>query len=121
MSGGYPQDIKSLMAGETLSFDCVFQGGIRMLESAPVTADTLIYTGPCMYYGYMIGAQTASNVITVEDGLTAGTGTVKETIPSGTAIGRYPLPQGMAIYCPTGLFLNFTGTGTVAVLYWPAT
>jgi hypothetical protein len=108
--------VVELLAGENQQFDRHF-GGAMCHASAIATGDTLINSGPGILYGYTIHVATATAATTIEDGLTAG-GTVKLTIPSGKAVGEYALPVG--ILCATGIFLNFTGTGSVSVLYLPA-
>jgi hypothetical protein len=118
---GYPMRVLSVAAGEHPLFDRTFSGGILVLSSAIITADTLINTGPCVYYGYVVHVATATAAITIEDGLTAGAGGTKETIAISTAIGKYVFGQGMGIYCPTGIFANYaaSATGSIAVLYLP--
>lgn len=80
------------------------------------TADGLQVTGPCLICGYVVHVVTAAGTIEVEDGVTAGTGTDRFVIPSGTAVGVYHF-GGLGIKCTTGAFLNYVGaTGSVSLL-----
>lgn len=84
--------------------------------SSPATGDTLIRSGAGVIMGYVVHAVTATNVIEIRDSTAAAGGTVKVTIPAGAAIGVYHF-GGVGIECTTGIYLDFTGTGTVSVLY----
>lgn len=88
-----------------------------VVHSNELTADTLVKTGPCVYYGYQVTVATAGGVIQVRDSVAAASGTVIGTIATGTAVGQYPTPAG--IFCETGLYCDFTGTGTVVLLFQP--
>jgi hypothetical protein len=105
--------------GESAVFDRTF-GGAKCVASLIKTADALIASGACLLYGYTVHVATATAAVTIEDGITAGTGDTKITIPATKAVGEYALP--VAIYCPTGVFLNYaaSATGSISVLYLPA-
>lgn len=118
---GYPVRSIHIGPGEEPRFDRIFGGGTLVYASDIVTADALVNTGPCIYYGYIVHVATATAAITIEDAVAAG-GDVKETIASGTAVGKYLIGDGIGIYCPTGLYINYAAgpaTGSVAVLYLP--
>lgn len=101
--------------GENSTFDRTFGGAMAKYVSK--TADAQVgVAGPCLYYGYTITAATATNVIEIRDSSSAGAGTVLDSIAASTAIGTTKsYPYG--IYCATGLYIDFTGTGTVVVHY----
>lgn len=105
--------------GEDVTFDRTF-GGAKCLASAICTASTLIASGACILYGYTVHVATATAATGIEDGITAGTGAKKVTIPVSKAVGEYALPVG--ILCPTGIYLNYgaSATGSISVLYLPA-
>ncbi len=88
-------------------------------HSASITADALVFTGPCIYYGYQVTTATATANIQVRDATSAGAGVVIGTIVSGTAAGQYPTTTG--IYCETGLYVDYaaSATGTVVLLFKP--
>lgn len=85
------------------------------VKYAVVTADTLLQSGFSKYYGYIVSAATATGVIQIRDGLTAS-GTVIDAIPASTAQG---VKSHLAnpIQCSQGLFIDFTGTGTLTIMY----
>lgn len=89
------------------------------VHSAELTADALVKTGPCVYYGYQVTTATAVANIQIRDATSAGSGTVVGTITSGTSVGQYPTTTG--IICETGLYCDFTAgaTGTVVLLFRP--
>lgn len=101
--------------GHDTDFDVV-NGSIEAVECVVRTADGLQVTGACRIVGYVVHVAIAAGPIEVEDGLTAGAGTDRFIIPSGTAVGVYHF-GGVGISCSTGAYLNFVGaTGTVALL-----
>jgi len=110
---GYP--IRSVVyeEGQNPDFDTV-DSCVPCSVTLSATGDDLLVTGPCRIVGYVVHVATASDVITLEDGLT-NAGTVRVTIPASTAVGVYHF-GGVGIPCDTGLFIDFTGTGTIAVL-----
>ncbi|WP_156972512.1 hypothetical protein [Nitrosospira sp. NpAV] len=105
--------------GEDAVFDRTF-GGALCVASGPKSVDSLINNGACILYGYIVHAATATAAITIENGITAGSGATVATLPPGKIAGEYIFPVGIS--CSNGLFLNYaTGaTGSVSVLYWPA-
>lgn len=101
--------------GDNTVFDRNFGGPLAKYVSK--TADAQIgVAGPCVYYGYTLVTATATNVIEIRDAVAAAGGVVIDTIAASTAIGTTKAyPYG--IYCATGLYIDFTGTGTVIVHY----
>lgn len=89
------------------------------VHSQALSADALVYTGRCVYYGYQVTTATAVANIQVRDAVAAGAGTVIGTIVSGAAVGQYPTSTG--ILCETGLYCDFLAgaTGTVLLLFQP--
>lgn len=81
---------------------------------AGLTADTLVKTGYTKYWGFIVTAATATNVIEIKDG-TSTSGTVVQSIPASTAVGQYMLSAPIAL--SNGLFVDFTGTGTLTLLF----
>jgi len=105
---------KTVHPGESDSFDRQWSSPL-WLESNFFTADQLIRTGAGIIGGYVVSVATATNIIEIRDGVAAGGGSVRFTIPASTAVGMYMWPGG--IHCAQGIYLDFTGTGTVALLY----
>ena len=91
-----------------------------MSESAikykSVTADNLVQPGFSKYHGYLLSAATATAVIEIRAASAAAGGTVIDAIPATTAQGTQRLLPH-PIECSTGLFIDFTGTGTLVILY----
>jgi len=112
---GYPVINYGLLAGEDSTLDRQYVA-VKATASDNLTADTLIKSGPGLVVGYVVHAATATNVIQIRDSTTAGGGTVRVTIPASTAVGVYHF-GGVGILCNAGIYLDFTGTGTVSVLY----
>ena len=105
----------ALLAGESQPLDRMMTVA-KATASSNVTSDTLINTGPAVILGYVVHVATATNIIEIRDSTTAGGGTTRVTIPASTAVGVYHF-GGVGISCTTGIYLDFTGTGTVSVLY----
>lgn len=69
------------------------------------------------YYGYIVTVTTATAAIQIRDASAAATGTILDSIPSGSAAGT-KVTLAHPIQCNTGLVLDLNGaTGTVCVLY----
>lgn len=90
-----------------------------VVHSSEITADTLVKTGPCIYYGYQVTTATATANIQIRDAVSAGTGTVIGTIVSAKAVGDYPTANG--IVCETGLYADYaaSATGTIVLMFQP--
>ena len=101
--------------GQDASLDRTWGGG-KATRSAALTADTAVKASAGVYYGYTVTTATATNIIEIRDATSAGTGVVIDVIPTGTAAGTTKnLATG--ITCTTGVYADFTGTGTIIVLY----
>lgn len=79
------------------------------------TADTAVKSGAGYFYGVIVTAATATAQIEIRDSAAAGAGTILMTIPASTNPGPITLP--VPIKFETGLYADFTGTGTVNVLF----
>lgn len=83
-------------------------------EYALVTADTDVSSGSAaLLFGVTVIVATATNVIEIRDSASAGTGSVVLSIPASTAIGTYYPCNGIRM--DTGLYADFTGTGTLRI------
>lgn len=86
--------------------------GVPESEYAIVTADTDVSSSsPALLFGVTVVVVTATNVIEIRDSTSAGAGTVVLSIPAATAVGTYFPCNG--ILMDTGLYADFTGTGTL--------
>lgn len=83
--------------------------------SAGLTADTLVKRGFTKYWGYIVTTATATGAIDILDATAAATGSKVDSIPASTAVGQHMLQAPIAL--STGLFIDFTGTGTIVVLF----
>lgn len=87
-------------------------------DYAMVTADSDVSSSqPAILKSITVTVATATDDITIRDANTAGTGTVIETIPSGTAKGT--VFEFDDIRLNTGLFVDYaaTATGTLRVAW----
>jgi hypothetical protein len=102
--------------GEDGAFDMQW-GGLKA-KSVSLTADGQIGAASAGYYlGYLVTAALSAAVINVRDAIAAGAGTIVDIIPASAAAGvQVNLPY--AKYCPTGVYADFAGTGTVTFFYW---
>ena len=87
-------------------------------HSTPTTVDTLVKTGKGKYKGYVVNVVTAAGTIDIRDSITAGGGTIIETIPAGKAVGRYETNRPWLF--ETGIYVDYNAgpaTGTLVILY----
>lgn len=108
---------QGLIAGER-NPDSVsgFLAAVPECNYASVTADTDISSSaPGLLLGVLVTAATATNVIEIRDANAAGAGTVVLSIPASTAIGTFYDLKGAKLN--TGIYADFTGTGTIVVLW----
>jgi hypothetical protein len=104
----------ALLAGELQQFNRL-AGGAIALKSATISADGVVVTGPCIFYGVKI--VTAGTSITVYDSLTASGQTVingEATTSAGAIIT--PAGPGVGVIMTNGIFLDLT-LGTYIVYY----
>lgn len=88
---------------------------MKTIYATNITADTLISSGPCKFYGYTVNSHT-SGTLKVWDSLTAANKVINNTITfaAGSGITSF-LSEG--INCTTGLFADIGGTIDLTV-YW---
>ena len=89
-------------------------GGV--MKKVSVTADQLLVTGPCVYWGHVVTSAISAAAVNVLDSTTAGAGTTIDVIAASAAAGARNSPAA-GYPCSTGLFIDFGGTGTVTVYY----
>lgn len=89
---------------------------MEALRYKVMSASGLINANLMKYTGFYVSTTTATAAILIKDGASSS-GTVIDTIPSGTAAGfraMAPYP----IMLNTGLYVDFNGgTGTIVVLF----
>jgi hypothetical protein len=92
--------------------------GGPMMKKVSLSADgQLGVAGPCLYYGYIVTTALSAAVCNVRDAVAAGTGDIVDIVAASAAAGiQNRLPGG--VYCPTGAFVDFTGTGAATFFYW---
>lgn len=104
------------LSGEDTIFDAVW-GGLRC-RAVSLTADGQVgAAGPCYYLGHIVTTALSAAVVNVRDAIAAGSGTIVDIIAASAAAGVKNLPPA-AIYCATGCYADFGGTGTVTFFYW---
>lgn len=86
------------------------------MKKVSVTADTLVVTGPCVYWGHVVTTAMSAAVTDIRDSVAAGAGDKIDSIVASAAIGSRSQPAA-GYPCSTGLFIDFGGTGTVTVYY----
>jgi len=90
--------------------------GVDECEYASVTSDTDISSSTAgLLFGVLVTATTATDIIEIRDATSAGTGTVVLSIPAATAAGTFYDLKGAKL--DTGIYADFTGTGTIVVLW----
>lgn len=101
--------------GMDSTFDRTWGGG--MAKTVSLSADGQVgIAGPCIYYGYLVTTALSAATINVRDATGAGSGTIVDIIAASAAAGvQNRLPVG--IYCSTGCYADFNGTGTVTFFY----
>lgn len=104
----------ALLAGELQQFNRL-AGGAIALKSAVISADGLVVSGPCIFYGVKV--ITAGTSIIVYDSLTA-TGTTVINGEGTATLGAMitPGPPGVGVIMSNGIFLDLT-LGTYIVYY----
>lgn len=86
-------------------------------KKVSVTGDGQVgVPGPCVYYGHLVTTALSAAAVNIRDAVAAGAGDIVDIIAaSATAGTRNMLPVG--VYCPTGVYADFGGTGTVTIFY----
>ncbi len=81
------------------------------------TGDVVITENPALIHHVIVTVATATDIIEIRDASSAGTGTVVDTIPAGTAVQTKYEFEGYKFN--TGLVIDFaaTATGTVRVAW----
>ena len=102
--------------GQDATFDMQW-GGLKA-KAVSLSADGQVGNAAAGYYlGYLVTTALNAFVINVRDATAAGAGTIVDIIPiSALAGAQVSLPFGK--YCPTGVYADFAGTGTVTFFYW---
>lgn len=102
--------------GEDSTFDRTWGGALA--KKVSLTADGQVgVAGPCIYYGYLVTTALSAAVINVRDATAAGAGDIVDTIAASAAAGTKER-SALGIYCPTGVYADFAGTGTVTFFYY---
>lgn len=103
---------ESSIAGVLSQFDRLAGGAI--VSATSVTANTLVFSGPAIYYGaFCLGAGTMAAVYDN----TAASGKKLLDSQAGAANTFYGVP-GVGILCSNGIYADFT-SGSWLVLYVP--
>lgn len=87
------------------------------IDKVSLTADGQVgIPGPCVYFGHIVTTALSAAVCNVRDATAAGAGDIIDIIAASAAAGtKNMLPNG--VRCPTGLYADFAGTGTVTFFY----
>ena len=101
--------------GQSFTFDRTWGGA--MCKAVSLTGDGQVGSaGPCIYYGHMVTTALSAAVINVRDATAAGTGTIIDIIAASAAAGvTKNLSAG--VYCASGCYADFAGTGTGTFFY----
>lgn len=102
----------SLLSGENQQFDVMAAHEIWAYRSC--AADTLVSTGPTIYGGCTVIAALSAATCEIRDAVAAATGTIIDILAASSPVGTSRVG---GILCPTGLFVDFNGTGTVVIRY----
>ena len=104
--------LTTLLSGELQQFNRLAGGAI--VTDVEVSADGVVYAGPCVYYGVI--CDTAGALVAIYDNV-AASGKLRMGAQTGVANTFYGVP-GLGIECTNGLYVNLT-TGTWRVLLVP--
>lgn len=104
--------LSHLLQGELEQFNR-FAGG-AIVTDVEVSADGVVYTGACIYYGTI--CDTAGDMVAIYDNV-AASGKLRMGAQTGVANTFYGVP-GVGIECANGLYANWT-SGTWRVLLVP--
>lgn len=108
LSGGV--SLSTLLQGELSQFNRLAGGAI--VSASPVSADTLVVSGPAIYYGaFCLGAGTMASIYDN----TAASGKVLLASQAGSANTFYGVP-GVGVQCANGIYADWT-SGSWLVLY----
>lgn len=101
--------------GQDPAFDRLWGGALA--KKVSLAADGQVgVAGPCIYYGHIVTTALSAAVVNVRDAVVAGAGDIVDIIAASAAAGtKNLLPFG--VYCPTGVYADFVGTGTVTFFY----
>lgn len=104
------------LAGELQQFNRNAGGAI--VHKALVSADGIVYAGPCIFYGVQV--KTAGTAIDVHDDASGTTGEKVLDAAATTAAGTVitPAGQGVGVLMDNGIYVNLT-LGTYWVFYVP--
>lgn len=91
---------------------------IHKLASGELTGNTLVYTGPCFYYGHTCKTGGSNRTITIYDNTSAA----GRVIESFTADGNKTMDghsHAIPVKCLNGIYAAIGG-GTVEVYFTPS-
>ena len=88
---------------------------INKRSSGALTGNTLIYTGPCWYYGFVCVTGGSNRTVVLYDEVSA-TGTAVENFACDANKTTDGHSHAIPVYCTTGLYLALSG-GTAVVYY----
>lgn len=85
-----------------------------------VSSDTQVTDEPAFFYGYVVKTVTAVAAVQIKDGDDAS-GTVFDTVPSGTVATTVKMYDGVGVLFEEGIFVDGVGspTGEVYILWRP--
>lgn len=86
-------------------------------SSGALTADSLIYDGPCLYFGFVMVPAGADRTVYIYDNITA-TGTKVENFTADGQKKTDGHSHSVPVICDNGLYLDISG-GTIVVYYQP--
>ena len=116
--GAANSTLATLIAGERNAGSAAnnYLASVDECNYASVTADTDISSSAAgLLVGVLVTVATAADVIEIRDATAAGAGTVVLSIPASAAIGTFYDLKGAKLN--TGIYADFTGTGTIVVLW----
>ena len=82
------------------------------------TTSGLVYSGPALYYGYLVTTVLGAGAINLRDAIITASGDIIDIILSLAAVGN-DKRLGHGIYCETGIWADFASTGGVTFFFRP--
>jgi hypothetical protein len=87
-------------------------------SSGLITADAVVWIGPCYYFGFVCDPDADDRTIIIYDGINATGLAIENFIADGdkTADGH---SHSIPVFCATGIFADVESGATIVIYYLP--
>jgi hypothetical protein len=111
-----PVSLRDLIRGELQQFNRL-AGGAIVQRSGEVTADGVVHTGPCVFYGLKVIA-AGTSVIVYDNTAASGTRVINAEATTTAGVVLTPAGPGVGVLMQNGIYLDLTG-GTYVLYFVP--